>query len=403
MAHLKKILIINAGSSSLKWKLFSMPEEIVVAEGHVERINLADSTVKLKFNGDKTKRTFDKLSMNDAVQNVLNSLVESKIVSQLDEIGSVGHRIVAGAAEFKSVTELTAPVIEKLKQLSDYAPLHNPMQVATVETLISYLPNTPQFAVFDSALFHQMAEETALFGIPYELSKQFYIRRYGEHGISHEYLACQTAALMRQAQADLNIITMHLGSGASISAFKNGKIYDTSMGLTPVTGVLMGTRSGDVDPSLVPFLMKRLDLDTPEEVINILNERSGLLGVSGLSSDMRDLNASENYQSELALQMFENQVVKQVGAYYAEMGGVDALVFSGGIGEKDDEMRRRILTRLSHLGVQIDPNLNEIGVEGQITVETSPIMALIVPTDEELAIVRQVFDKDKLDDKRLVH
>lgn len=208
---------------------------------------------------------------------------------------------------------------------------------------------------------------------------------------------------MRQAQADLNIITMHLGSGASISAFKNGKIYDTSMGLTPVTGVLMGTRSGDVDPSLVPFLMKRLDLDTPEEVINILNERSGLLGVSGLSSDMRDLNASENYQSELALQMFENQVVKQVGAYYAEMGGVDALVFSGGIGEKDDEMRRRILTRLSHLGVQIDPNLNEIGVEGQITVETSPIMALIVPTDEELAIVRQVFDKDKLDDKRLVH
>ncbi|GAK47076.1 acetate kinase [Secundilactobacillus oryzae JCM 18671] len=400
---MKKYLVINAGSSSLKWKLFDIPAETVIAEGLVERINLEDSIVKLAYRGNKSKETVERLSMSDAVKSVLRVLVDRKIISRLSDIHAVGHRIVAGAEQFKSATKLDQRAIASLKQLSDYAPLHNPMQVATVELLATYLPNAPQFAVFDSQLYLQMADETALFGIPYELSKEFHIRRYGEHGISHEYLACQTATLMKRPLNELNIVTLHLGSGASVSAFKNGKIYDTSMGLTPVTGVLMGTRSGDVDPAIVPFLMKRLQLDSSEAVLALLNEKSGLHGVSGISSDMRDLVASDSERANLALQMFENQVVKQIGAYFAEMGGIDAITFAGGIGEKDSDMRRRIMTRVSHLGVRMDPNLNDLGVEGRITIPTSPIMALIVPTNEELAIVRQVAEQLKMDDRELIH
>ncbi len=226
---MKKYLVINAGSSSLKWKLFDIPAETVIAEGLVERINLEDSIVKLAYRGNKSKETVERLSMSDAVKSVLRVLVDRKIISRLSDIHAVGHRIVAGAEQFKSATKLDQRAIASLKQLSDYAPLHNPMQVATVELLATYLPNAPQFAVFDSQLYLQMADETALFGIPYELSKEFHIRRYGEHGISHEYLACQTATLMKRPLNELNIVTLHLGSGASVSAFKNGKIYDTSM------------------------------------------------------------------------------------------------------------------------------------------------------------------------------
>ncbi|KRK99833.1 acetate kinase [Secundilactobacillus odoratitofui DSM 19909 = JCM 15043] len=388
-----KILLINAGSSSLKWQLVTMPKERVIASGQVERLNLPGTIVKVAVNGKKTKEVVETLDEITAIDRVLKRLVTVGGVKTLDEVQAVGHRVVAGGTVFKEAIKLTPSRINQLQGLSELAPLHNPLEVRCIELLAQRLPGVPQYAVFDSSYFHGLPEKTAIYGIPYEWTKKYQIRRYGEHGISHQFLAARAAEQLDRPLSELNLITMHLGSGASITAVKQGQPFDTSMGMTPVTGVMMGTRSGDVDPSLVPYLMKRLSLETPEVVIQELNASSGLLGVSGVSSDMRDLHtaAKDNRRAQLALEMFVNQVVKLVGAYYTEIGGADALVFAGGIGEKDADIRAAIIDRLAVLGIQLDPELNTIGAEGPLQAKASSTAILLIPTNEELAMARDVW------------
>lgn len=387
-----KILLINAGSSSLKWQLVEIPSERVIAGGQVERLNLPGTIVKVEVDGKKTKEVVETLDEITAIDRVLKRLVTVGGVETLDEVEAVGHRVVAGGTAFKGATRLTPSKINQLQQLGELAPLHNPLEVRCIELLARRLAGVPQYAVFDSSYFHGLPEKTAIYGIPYEWTKKYQIRRYGEHGISHQYLAERASEMLDRPLGELNLITMHLGSGASITAIKNGQPFDTSMGMTPVTGVMMGTRSGDVDPSLVPYLMKRLDLETPDVVIQELNCSSGLMGVSGVSSDMRDLHeaAKKNSRARLALDMFVNQIVKLVGAYYTEIGGADALVFSGGIGEKDPEIRQAVIDRLAVLGIKIDTHLNEAGDTGPLHAQDSAAQVLLIPTNEELAMARAV-------------
>lgn len=389
---MKPIFLVNAGSSSMKWQLIEMPSEHVVANGQVERLNLPGSIVKVNVRGEKTKEIVGKLDEVTAIDRILERLTRLHIVESLNDIQAVGHRVVAGGTVFQSSVELTPARIEQLRELSELAPLHNPLEVKCIELLADKLPQVTQYAVFDSTYFADLPEQTAIYGIPYDWTKDFQIRRYGEHGISHRYLAQQAAAMLHKPLDQTSVITMHLGSGASITAVKNGKPFDTSMGLTPVTGMLMGTRSGDVDPSLIPYLMKRLGFQTPEEVLLKLNQASGLLGVSGVSSDMRDLHdaADENPRARLALDMFVNQAVKLVGAYYTEIGGADALVFAGGIGEKDELIRQAIIDRLAVLGIKLDQQLNKAGATGDLGTADSTARVLLIPTDEELAMAREV-------------
>lgn len=389
---MKPIFLINAGSSSMKWQLIEMPSEHVVANGQVERLNLPGSIVKVNVRGKKTTETVEKLDEVTAIDRILERLTRLHIVESLNDIQAVGHRVVAGGTMFHASVELTPDRIEQLRELSELAPLHNPLEVKCIDLLAERLPQVTQYAVFDSTYFADLPEKTAIYGIPYDWTKDFQIRRYGEHGISHRYLAQQAAEMLQKPLAETNVITMHLGSGASITAVQNGKPFDTSMGLTPVTGMLMGTRSGDVDPSLIPYLMKRLGFRTPEEVLLKLNQASGLLGVSGVSSDMRDLHAAagDNERARLALDMFVNQAVKLVGAYYTEIGGADALVFAGGIGEKDEVIRAAIIERLGVLGIKMDATLNEAGATGDLGTADSAARVLLIPTDEELAMAREV-------------
>jgi acetate kinase len=386
------LLLINAGSSSLKWQLMQLPEAQPLAHGQVERLNLPDSIVKVVVAGVKTKLTVPKLDEVGAINDVLHRLVAMAIIPSLSAIDAVGHRVVAGGTVFQQAIRLTDDRLLALQELSELAPLHNPLEVRCIELLMASLPGVPQYAVFDSAYFHDLPEETAIYGIPYDWSRDFQIRRYGEHGISHRYLAQQAALELGRPLDTLNLITLHLGSGASITAVKQGRPIDTSMGLTPVTGLLMGTRSGDVDPSLVPYLMKRLNLATPEEVIMRLNTESGLLGVSGISSDMRDLHeaAATNARAALALEMFITQVVKLVGAYYVELGGADALIFAGGIGEKDELIRQAVIDRLAVLGIRMDRELNVAGEAGRLSATDSAAEVLLLPTNEELAMAREI-------------
>ncbi|GAX07062.1 acetate kinase [Secundilactobacillus pentosiphilus] len=387
-----KLLLINAGSSSLKWQLVNMPAEHVIAAGQVERLNLPGTIVKVEVGHQKTKEVVETLDEIAAIDRVLKRLITVGGVQTLDEVEAVGHRVVAGGTLFKGPIKLTPSRIDQLRGLSELAPLHNPLEVKCIELLAQRLSGVPQYAVFDSAYFQGLPEKTAIYGIPYDWTKKYQIRRYGEHGISHQYLANRAAEMLKRPLSELNLITMHLGSGASITAVKNGQPFDTSMGLTPVTGVMMGTRSGDVDPTIVPYLMKRLGMETPEVVIQELNASSGLLGVSGVSSDMRDLHdaAKSNQRAKLAMDMFVNQVVKLVGGYYTEIGGADALVFAGGIGEKDPVIRQAIIDGLGVLGIKINQKLNEADHTGFLEAQDSRAKVMLIPTNEELAMARGV-------------
>ncbi|MDT3391515.1 MAG: acetate/propionate family kinase, partial [Bacillota bacterium] len=307
------------------------------------------------------------------------------------EITAVGHRVVAGADIFKQATLITPAVLEQIMNLSDYAPLHNPAAAHYIKLVTAALPQAQQIAVFDSQFFTRMPEVNAIYSIPYEYTQQYRIRRYGEHGISHEYLANRAADLLGQPLKKLKLITLHLGSGASITAIKDGQPFDTSMGLTPLAGVTMGTRSGDADPALVPFLQKKLALANATDVTDILNNKSGLLGISGISTDMRDLKAAEqtDTRAKLAIDIFVNRIVKYIGSYYTELGGLDALIFSGGIGENDADIRARITRGIQALGITLDEQRNQKLREGVISPAGASTAVLLIPTDEELAIVRQ--------------
>ena len=390
---MQKTLIINAGSSSLKWQLFEMPAETVLASGLVERISMPGSIFTIKY-GDhqKFETTVDNLDQGQAAKMMLTELQRLAIIQSLSEITAVAHRVVAGGETFKHAVEVTPTVLAEIKGLSNFAPLHNPMEAKGIETMAETLPDVKQYAVFDSQFFTDLPEMNAIYSLPYELTQKYHIRRYGEHGISHSYLTGRAAELLNKPKNDLNLVTLHLGSGASLAAVKNGKAYDTSMGFTPLTGVTMGTRSGDLDPSILPFLMKELKISDPNEIMMMLNNDSGLLGVSGISPDMREIKAQEqtSARAKLAIDIFVNRIAKYAGSYLTELHGADAIIFAGGIGEHNAELRQQIVTELQVFNIKLDADLNAAGNEGLISRPDSAIKVLLVPTDEELAMVRQV-------------
>lgn len=388
-----KELVINAGSSTLKWKLFEMPDEKVIASGLIDRINLPNSVFTGKRPGhDKHKVVKDNITYDLAATMVLEYLKDFKVVEHLHEITGIGHRVVAGGEYFKDSAFIDDQALEHIKQLADYAPLHNPIQARYIEIFKQLLPDAQQVAVFDTSLYSEMPKINYLYPIPYEYYTDLGIRKYGAHGTSHRYVSKRAAELLGKDLSDLKIITCHLGSGSSITAFDHGNVVDTSMGFTPLGGVMMSTRSGDIDASLVDFLARKLKLSV-SDITDILNQKSGLLGISGLSPDQRDLENSEdvNPRARLALEMFVNRVVRFIGSYVAELGGLDALVFTAGSGENGILMRERIADQLAYFGVEIDPIQNDVrGKEQIISKAAAPVKVLVVPTNEELMIVRDV-------------
>ncbi|WP_354630573.1 acetate/propionate family kinase [Levilactobacillus brevis] len=388
-----KTLAINAGSSTLKWKLFVMPEETVIASGMVDRLNLPGSIFKVKLaDGQKFTETQDKITNKLAAAMVLTRLKSYGIVQHLNEITGVGHRVVAGGEVFKDSAVITPTVLKQIKELKDYAPLHNPVQAYYIDVFQQLLPEAQQVAVFDTSLYTQMPAMNYLYSLPYAYYEKFGARKYGAHGTSHRYVAKRTAELLGQPLEALKLITLHLGSGSSITAFDHGQALDTSMGFTPLAGVMMGTRSGDVDPSLVAYLAEKLQKTMPE-MIDILNHQSGLLGISELSPDQRDLEdtQADRPKSKLALDMFVNRVVRYVGSYVAELGGVDAIAFTAGSGENGIAMRQAIADQLAGLNIAIDPAKNDFrGEERVISPDGAAVKVLVVPTNEELMIVRDV-------------
>lgn len=388
-----KTLAINAGSSTLKWKLFSMPEETVIASGLVDRLNLPGSIFTVKRPGqDKYKDVQDNITYDLAAAMVLSYLKDEHVVNHLHEITGIGHRVVAGGEIFKDSALITEETLQQIHDLTQYAPLHQKVEATYVEIFQKLLPNAKQVAVFDTSLFADMPEMNYLYPIPYEYYKEYGARKYGAHGTSHRYVAHRTAELLHKDLKDLKLITLHLGSGSSITAFDHGQVIDTSMGFTPLAGVMMGTRSGDIDASLVAFLTEKLGITTPE-MIDILNQKSGLLGISQLSPDQRDLEDTQESRplSKLALDMFANRVVRYVGSYVAEMNGLDALVFTAGSGENGIDMRQKIADQLSYFGVTIDADKNNVrGKEQAINQDGAPVDVWVVPTNEELMIARDV-------------
>ncbi|MFL2019762.1 acetate/propionate family kinase [Weissella hellenica] len=387
-----KTMAINAGSSSLKFQLFEMPAETVIAKGQVERIGMNDSIFTLKYKGEKFELVQDIADHEAAINLLLAQLKEHEVIADFAEITGVGHRIVAGGEWFNKSVIVDDEVLNKIESLADYAPLHNASEALGIRVFQKLLPNALSVAVFDTAFHQSMPKKNYLYALPYEYYTKYGARKYGAHGTSHKYVAQRTADILGKKLEDLKIITLHLGAGASVTAIKDGKSFDTSMGFTPLAGVAMATRTGDVDPSLVYYIQNREGLSN-DEMLNILNKKSGLLGVSSLSSDMRDLEEVEdtNDHAALAIEMFIDRVVRYVGQYYVELGGVDALTFTAGIGENAANVREAIIERLAFMGIKLDAEQNELrDDEVIISSEDSTAKVLKVATNEELMIARDV-------------
>lgn len=386
-----KTLAINAGSSSLKFQLLEMPAETVIAKGQIERIGLPESVFTMKFNGEKTEIVRDIADHKEAIEEMLEQF-RAQNVADKSEITGVGHRVVAGGEWFNKSVIVDEEVLHKIHRLADYAPLHNPANATGIEVFQELLPDAISVAVFDTAFHQTLPRENYLYPLPYEYYTKYGARKYGAHGTSHRYVAERTADILGKPLEELKIITLHLGAGASITAIKYGKSFDTSMGFTPLAGLMMATRAGDVDPSLIYYIQEREGLSNGE-MLKILNNKSGLLGVSTLSSDMRDLEevADTNEHAKLALDMFLNRVIRYLGQYTFEMGGVDAIVFTAGIGENAANVREDIVDRLDFLGIKLDKEANNVrGVERVISTDDSTAKVLLVPTNEELEIARDV-------------
>lgn len=386
-----KTLAINAGSSSLKFQLLEMPAETVIAKGQIERIGLPESVFTMKFNGEKTEIVRDIADHKEAIEEMLEQF-RAQNVADKSEITGVGHRVVAGGEWFNKSVIVDEEVLHKIHRLADYAPLHNPANATGIEVFQELLPDAISVAVFDTAFHQTLPRENYLYPLPYEYYTKYGARKYGAHGTSHRYVAERTADILGKPLEELKIITLHLGAGASITAIKDGKSFDTSMGFTPLAGLMMATRAGDVDPSLIYYIQEREGLSNGE-MLKILNNKSGLLGVSTLSSDMRDLEevADTNEHAKLALDMFLNRVIRYLGQYTFEMGGVDAIVFTAGIGENAANVREDIIDRLDFLGIKLDKEANNVrGVERVISTDDSTAKVLLVPTNEELEITRDV-------------
>lgn len=387
-----KTMAINAGSSSLKFQLFEMPAETVIAKGQVERIGMSDAIFTLKFNGEKTELVQEIADHEAAINLLLEQLKAHEVIADLTEITGVGHRIVAGGEWFNKSVIVDDEALDKIERLAAYAPLHNASEALGIRVFQKLLPNATSVAVFDTAFHQTMPKKNYLYALPYEYYTKYGARKYGAHGTSHMYVAQRTAALLGKKLEDMKLITLHLGAGASITAIKDGKSYDTSMGFSPLAGVMMATRTGDVDPSLVYYIQNREGLSN-DEMLNVLNKKSGLLGVSSLSSDMRDLEAvaDTNDHAALALEIFIDRVVRYIGQYYVELGGVDALTFTAGIGENDDAVRAEIIKRLGFMGIKINAEKNA-SRDDEIILSTDDSTAAVlkVATDEELMIARDV-------------
>ena len=388
------VFVINCGSSSLKYQLIDMKNENVMAKGLIERIGMDGSVLKhTPANANTIDISTEIPDHKVAIQLVIEALLDENhgVIKKMSEINAVGHRVVHGGERFTDSMLITTDVIKGIEACCEIAPLHNPPNLHGILACMELLPEVPQVAVFDTA-FHQTMPKTAfLYGLPYEMYVKYGLRRYGFHGTSHRYVAQKAAEMMGEHMSDLRIITCHLGNGASLTAIKCGKSVDTSMGYTPLEGLIMGTRSGEIDPAIIPFLMEKENMDAMQ-IDNFLNRRSGILGISGLSSDFRDLEAAANNgdeRSQLAIDVFAYKVKKYIGGYVAAMGGVDAIVFTAGLGENSPFMREKICNGLEYLGTRIDPELNKIrGKAREVSIKRARTKIFVIPTNEELVIAR---------------
>lgn len=391
-----KIIAVNAGSSSLKFQLYEMPSEKVLTNGIVERIGFEDAIFTINVNNEKVSETLPVLDHSKAVNLLLNALVDHNIVDSLDDIVGAGHRIVHGGEYFSTSVVADDEVEAKVEELCALAPLHNPGALIGYRAFKNALPNCKHTFTFDTAFHQTMEDDTYIYAVPYEWYTEHKVRRYGAHGTSHQYVSQRCAELMNKDIKDTKIITCHLGSGASISAVDGGKCINTSMGFTPLGGIMMGTRCGDIDPAIVVQMMDKLGCSC-EEMDTYLNKKSGLLGVSGVSSDGRDItNAKEagNYRADLALRIFVNRVVQTVGSYYAQMEGCDAIVFTAGIGENDSATRENICRKLSPtLQIDFDYEVNDglRGKEKELSKPNSKTKVFLIPTNEEVMLARDCF------------
>lgn len=390
------VLVINCGSSSLKYQLINSDTEAVLAKGICERIGVAGSIIKhTPAGGDKVEIESPMPNHTQAIQLVIDALTDANhgVVKSLAEIDAVGHRIVHGGEKFASSTIITDEVLAAIEECNDLAPLHNPANLIGINACKEIMPEVPMVAVFDTAFHQTMPEKAYLYGLPYEYYEKYKVRRYGFHGTSHDFVSARAAQILGKDRKDLKIIVCHLGNGASISAVDHGKCVDTSMGLTPLEGLIMGTRSGDMDPAIIEFLANKENLSI-KEVTNILNKKSGVYGLSGgVSSDFRDLsNAMDegNALAKAALETYSYHVAKYIGAYAAAMNGVDVVAFTAGIGENDGRVREMVGQYLGYLGGSVDPVKNKVrGEETILSAENDKLTVMIVPTNEELAIARE--------------
>lgn len=387
---MKKVLAINSGSSSFKYKLFSLPDEKVIASGMADRVGLDNASFEIKL-ADGTKHV-EKTEIADqeaAVNLLIKFLKQFNVVDDLHEIVGVGHRVVNGGEYFDDSTIITKENLPKIYELEDYAPLHNLAEGHGIEAFMNVLPEVPQVAVFDTTYHRALDPVHYLYSLPYEYYEKYGVRKYGAHGTSIRYTAPHAAKMLGKDLKDLKLIICHLGSGASITAVKDGKSYDTSMGFSPIAGITMATRCGDIDPSLIQHLM-HVEGKSMDEMIHILNHKSGLLGLSGISPDMRDISESDTERAKLARKIFINRIVRYVGSYIAEMGGIDAIIFTAGIGEHDMSVRKEVMDAFKYMGVKPDYEANEENGEHFITKPDSKVKVMVIPTNEELIIERDV-------------
>ncbi len=394
-----KILVLNCGSSSIKYKLYDMDDESVLAQGGVERIGIEGAFLKLTLpNGEKKQIMHDMPDHKEGVNFVFQTLLDPELgaISSLDEIDAVGHRIVQGGDLFEKSCLVDQKVEDGIESLCDLAPVHNAGHLKGIRAVDHLMPNVPQVTVFDNAFHSTMPAYAYLYAVPYEIYEKYHVRRYGFHGTSHRYVSHRVAEIMGRDIRDLKIITCHIGNGASVAAIKDGKVMDTSMGLTPLAGVMMGSRSGDIDASAVTYIMDKLG-KTPQQMADYLNKESGVLGISGISSDMRDVEAAAkegNERAKLALQMYAYRIKKYIGAYAAAMGGVDVIVWTAGVGENQTGTRADACEGLEFLGIEIDREKNAAvrSREELISTPESKVKVYVVPTDEEIVIARDTME-----------
>ncbi len=388
------ILVINCGSSSLKYQLINSDSEAVLAKGLCERIGIDGVLTHKPAGKDKVEMETPMPNHTVAIQLVINALTDANhgVIKSLDEIGAVGHRVVHGGEKFASSVVINDEVMKAIEECNDLAPLHNPANLIGINACKEIMPNVPMVAVFDTAFHQTMPAKAYLYGLPHEYYEKYKVRRYGFHGTSHDYVSARAADMLGKKREDLKIIVCHLGNGASVSAIKNGKCVDTSMGLTPLEGLIMGTRSGDIDPAICDFICQKEGLSSAE-MNNVLNKKSGVYGMTGISSDFRDIEKGANEGNQLAidaLDAFYYKVAKYVGSYAAAMNGVDVIAFTAGVGENDKNTRKKVCEYLEFLGTEIDEERNNVrGEERIVSKEGSKVTIMAVPTNEELAIARQ--------------